>query len=208
MSMSQIIQISSGFINNVHDPVCGMAATPGGTGASQFAGQLGKTINLDSSEVRYDSSIGTVFGGNFQYVQCSPTDWDTPVIGQMVFWDAAVAENLYQVVNEEDTTTLVATSMAGVILSAGLTAGQFTFIQTLGLVKAKFVASITGTKATGRPVFISVAGGASVGLMDIVDDITTTAGAYFFPRYVGYAVQLPTDGGLTTIDLNQLSPRG
>jgi hypothetical protein len=151
--------------------------------------------------------LGTVYGGTFRYVRLKANS-AVPVVGQSVFWDDTVAESLYQVTALESITTLVSASIAGIILTPSLTAGNYTLIQTSGLVKAKFVGTITGTKATGRPVFISVAGTSSIGLADIVDDLTTTAGAPFFNRYMGTAVELPTDGGLTTIDLKIKNPRG
>jgi len=207
MSLSQILRIPSGFLNDVNNPAIGEPTAPSPVSLNSFSGQLGKEIVLDASQIRYKSSVGTVFGGTFRYVRLKANS-AVPVIGQMVFWDDTVAEDLYQVTVLESITTVVAASMAGIILTPSVTVGNCTLIQTSGLVKAKFVGTITGTKATGRPVSISVAGTSSIGLMDIVDDLTTTAGELLLSRYVGRAVELPTDGGLTTIDLQLQNPRG
>lgn len=203
--LSQILFVSpSGYINNVNMafPGGGVWGGPGGTGASQnLQGQLGKEIEFTSDMLKYDPAVGTVWGGKFRLVRLA-TGSGVPVIGQALFWDDSVAENLYQVTTSEAILTYTSTGFAGVCLSAAVTVGNYTIIQTQGKVNVKYRAAIGGTKATGRPVSLANQGaGADLGLFDIVD--------VDLPQYrVGYAIGLPADGGLAAIDLSPLNFRG
>jgi hypothetical protein len=201
MSQSQILAIPTGYINNVNNSVPGVLSTPAWPPSLGMPGMLGKRLNLDASQIKFDPAIGTVYGGWFRAVTLKANS-AVPVIGQALFWDDTVAEGLYQVTALETITTYGAAAFAGVCLSAGVTPGYQTIIQDEGLVKVKYRAAISGTKATGRPVVLAAAGaGADNGFFDI-DDTPS-------PEYlVGMAVALPVDGALGEIDLRMLNPRG
>lgn len=201
---SPICRVPTGYLNATDDLYPG-----GGSSNSKFGGQLGKQMVLTGAQAAQLSktSTGTLYAGVYQYVKLKAAA--TPAVrGAAYFWDNAVAPGLFQVVTIESSTTLTAASMAGIALNT-ITAGQYGWIQVAGIASVKYVASITGTKATGRPVFISIAGTTSIGLADVVDDITTTAGARFFERYMGWAIDLPADGAIGKINLQMpLAPRG
>src|ERR1022692_839541 len=101
---SQIMNIASGNVNVVNDGAIGMSVVPQGTGLSPYGGQLGKTITLDDSMLKFKSAVGTVYGGDFQYVRLAAAAAAT-VLGQIVFWDVGVADNLYQVTTSETEST-------------------------------------------------------------------------------------------------------
>lgn len=201
---SPIVRIPSGYLNGTDDLYPG-----GGTALNKFGGQLGQQITISSAQAAQLSkaSVGTLYAGTYQYVKLKAGA--TPAVrGAAYFWDNAAAAGSFQVVTIESSTTLTAASLAGVCLNT-ITAGNYGWIQTAGIATCKFVASITGTAATGRPVFISVAGTTSIGLFDVVDDLTTTAGARFFDRFVGWAITVPVASELDQVQLTlPMSPRG
>lgn len=194
---SPIVRVSTGRLNTVNDVLAG-GVSGGAGGVSKFGGQLGKTVWLDSDQVSkmFSPAVGTLYAGAYRYVRFKPL-MTAAVRGQVVFWDNTAAIGDYVVTSAEDTTTLVASSMAGILLGVP-TAGNYGFIQVAGIATVQYRASITGTAATGRPVVISVAGGAAVGLADIVD----TAGIE--PIQMGWAVDLPVNGALGRINMNNV----
>lgn len=211
MSMSDIIRMGSGSINTVNDTVIGGVPALPSTTDSLVAGQLGKEINLDDSQVIYNSTIGTVYGGTFRYVRLAATS-TAVVVGQIVFWDISVADNLYQVTTSEAGSTLGAQFRAGIVLNSGWTAGNYSFIQCVGPTYTKFRAALTGAGAVGIAVYCAAAGaGVDNGFADVISSANPTQFgdvALMQDRYLGSASQLPTNGGLTLVNLNILNRRG
>jgi hypothetical protein len=213
MSLSQIIQVSSGLINVVNDPVPGLASTPGGTGLSPFQGQIGKVLSLDQSMVRYDSTVGTVYEGLFQYAKLGPNATANPAVGSVVFWDLDEDPADFAVTTEEDAggTTDAAVMIAGIVLSEEWTVGYYSFIQIVGLVDVKYRAVLTSAGAVGSAVYAAAAGGADNGLVDVVDsanpalfsDVTLLQ-----RRFLGVANELPVGGATSLIDLGFQRFRG
>ena len=196
---SPIIRVSTGLLNTVNDTVIGNSS--GISGLSKFGGQLGKALWVDSSQIAlmFSSTIGTLYAGLYRYVRLKANS-ALPVRGQTVFWDDAAGIGLYQVTALETITTYVGASKAGIYIG-GMGVGNYGFIQVAGIATIKYVASIAGTKAIGRPVSLSQAGTVSIGLAD-VDDTPTPE------LFLGYAIDLPADGALGRIDLQLINPRG
>lgn len=195
MSFESIIQRLTAPLNQVNDTVIGGQA--GITGLSKFAGQLGKPIFIPADFIAqvYNPTIGTLYQGWYRYVQLK-SDAAQPVIGQSLFWDDASAPSAFVATTAQNTTTYVATSMAGVYLG-GIEPGNYGWVQMGGVATVKYVPSITGTKATGRPVSISQAGTTSLGFAD-VDDTPTPE------LFMGWAIDLPADGGTGRVNLGNL----
>ena len=196
MWISPIVRVSTGLLNTVDDSVIGNQE--GLSGVSKFGGQLGKGLWVDADQIAqmYDSAIGTLYAGCYRYVKFKAA-MGAGVRGQAVFWDNGVADNLYQVTTLETTTTLVASSVAGILLGVP-TAGNYGFIQVAGIATVKYRAAIGGTLATGRPVTVCVAGGADQGLFDIVD------GAGIEPIQAGWAIETPVNSALKKINMNNI----
>ncbi len=198
---TSIVRISTGFINTVNDAVCGMSAAPLGPGNSKFAGQAGAGFWLDDANIVYDSSVGTVYGGHFRYVQLAASA-SQPVIGQLVF--APVTPG-YSVTTDEAISTDSAMFRCGIVLSASWTPGNWSIIQDWGPAFVKFRAALTAAGAVGSRVFAAAAGGADVGLADVIDsanpalfsDVSLMMG-----RYIGTALQAPASGGLKLVNVN------
>lgn len=207
---SPIIRISAGAINAVNDTVIGGVA--GISGVSKYAGQLGKPVWLDDSQLVFKSSIGTVFGGRFRYVRLAAAA-TAVVVGQIVFWDISVADNLYQVTTSEAGSTPGAQLRAGIVLNSGWSAGNYSFIQDVGPTFVQFRSALsTAPAGVGVAVYCAAAGaGANNGFADTI----SAAGATVFSdvtlmqnRYLGSAIQLPTNGGLKLTNVNFMNLRG
>lgn len=200
MAQSQIVQIPSGYLNVVNNAVIGQQTAPQ-FGGSEYSGQLGKWWDLDADNIRFNSAVGTLYGGRFQYVQLS-ADSAVPVIGQMLFWDTTVARSLFRVTTSPTLSSDDAGMMkAGICLSASLTPGYYTVMQipgNSGQVVVKFRASLTASGAIGSRVYVSDQTNTDKGLMDV---LTTDATSIVNARYIGTAVGIPVGGATGVVDI-------
>lgn len=198
----------NGFINTVNDAVIGGIA--GISGASKFAGQLGQVYEADNDNLIFSASVGTVWGGQFQYVRLAAAA-GAVALGQILFWDLSVAQTLYQVTSAETGTTPGAQMIAGINLNPSWTAGNYGFIQILGPVDVKFRAALTGAPNIGVSVYAAAAGaGADNGRADVLataDPANYTDVGLFLNRLLGTAIELPVAGGTTLVDLKIQNPR-
>ena len=80
MSDNEILELCTGFIDTVNDPVIGNFVTGGHT----LVGMLGKKVTLSDEQVRYKNNV--VYGGSFQYVQYVAGQSYTAAYGQIAFW--------------------------------------------------------------------------------------------------------------------------
>lgn len=210
--MDSQIQRMNGPINTVNDSViAGQPQFGNSSSISKASGQLGKTIQFDDSNVIFDSSVGTVYGGQFQYVRLSAGSTE-PALGQIVFWDVSVAVNLYQVTTLESGTVPGAQFMCGIVINPDWTPGNYSYVQTYGLVDVKFRANLSQAPAgVGTAVYAAAAGaGADNGLADTIDtadpatfqDVNLMAN-----RYLGAAWELPINGGTTLVFFNPRNKR-
>lgn len=204
---SQILRISSGYINQVNDPVPGLSAVPGGTGVSPYFGQVGKWIDLDDAALKFNSSVGTVWGGRFQYVKLASTATANPAVGQIVFWEDANDASEYEVTTVEDASSASnAIQIAGIVLSNVWTPGYYSLIQTIGLVNVKFRGTLTSAGAIGSSVYAAGAGaGADNGLADVIASATPTQFGdvtLMQARFLGTAAYTaPANGGTSRVFL-------
>lgn len=211
--MQSQIQRMNGPINTVNDVVvAGQPAFGNSTTVSKASGQLGKWLWLDDSTLIYDSSVGTVYGGRFRYVRLSSAA-SAVVRGQLVFWDISVADNLFQVTTVESGSVPGAQFLAGAVLNPDWEAGNYSYIQEIGPVAVKFRAALTHAPAgVGVAVYAAAAGaGADNGLADTIDsaDPTTFSDVGLMAnRYLGAAIELPTNGGTKLVYLNPRNLRG
>lgn len=191
---SPIIRVSTGLLNTVNDEV--IANQAGLAGVSKFGGQLGKILWVSNEQISqmYSSTVGTLYAGAYQYVKVA--SGQTIAVGDLLYWDQAEDANEFVVTKAANTTTFNYQSFAGFALNA-ITAGYYGFIQIAGIATGRYVASITGTKAIGRPVMGSVA---TAGRVDVIDAAVTGATQN---NFLGWAVALPADGALGTIQLSQ-----
>lgn len=191
---SPIIRVSTGLLNTVNDSVIGNQA--GLASVSKFGGQLGKILWVSSEQISqmYDSTVGTLYAGAYQYVKLAAGQ--TIAVGDLLYWDQSVASNTFTVTKDATTTTANYESFAGFALNV-ITAGYYGFIQVAGIATGRYVASVTGTKQIGAQVMGSVA---TAGRVDVIDAAIT---GLTQNNFLGWAVSLPADGALGTIQLSQ-----
>lgn len=217
MSMELIQRLSSGYINQINDSLPGGGGGNIGPQVGLAPGQLGKTIELDDSELSgiVNTAIGTVYGGGFRYVQLSADSTANPVPGQIVFWNpfAISADNLYVVTTLESGTVPGAQYPAGIVINATWGVGNYSFIQCWGPTFTKFRAALTAAPAgIGDAVYCAAAGaGVDNGFADTIDSANPTLFSdvtLMQNRYLGAAIQLPVNGGLTLVNVRRLNERG
>ena len=157
-----IVRTTYRALNDIND------AYPGGqqsvSGANVYAAQLGMRTWLDGNPggVPYDPSIGTLYGGCYQYVQFLSTDTNAPARGLLYVWSNT---ETYVVTN--NTTAANGGFLAGVALNT-LTKGNYGWIQTKGKASVKFASSLTAaTPAAGDLVVLDTSSG-------LADDPTQT----------------------------------
>lgn len=206
--------VASGFLNQVNDVTPGFpTGWPFGIPPTPM-GQLGVVFEFTDFEIAnaYNPSVGTLFGGRYQYVQLDSAAGAAIVPGQAVFWKVPatggqVAESYTVTDNALYSGTEYAMQFAGVCIQASgkWTPGQYSFIDVGGLVNVQYRAALTSTGAVNGPVFVAnVLSGADMGLFDVI----TTAGAATLAdvetaigQYAGRQTQAATNGGLKQIRL-------
>lgn len=205
---------SSKYLNDISDPVVGGTLTGVPTGLSLGAGGqtlLGDHLVLDeaSALALSDTSVGTLYGGYYQYVWLDGSSTATGAsgglkVGQALFWNkTTTATNFpYNVTNIESGNY---PCFAGVAINGSATTSTAMFIQNLGRAVVQFRATINNTGAAALdPVFLAGAGaGADNALFE--DKLKTYAiTAADMPRYVGISVSAPTDAGTSIVDLQNV----
>ncbi len=215
MSMELIQRLASGYINQVNDTLPGGGGGNIGPQVGLAPGQLGKILELDDSELLYNSTIGTVYGGGFRYVQLATGSTANPVPGQIVFWNpiATSADNLFAVTTLETPTVPGAQNAAGIVLSSTWGVGNYSFIQCWGPTFVKFITTLSAAPAgIGDAVYAAAMGaGVDNGFADTIDSANPTLFSdvtLMQNRYLGASIQLPVNGGLTLVNLRRLAERG
>lgn len=203
---SPIVRLTTGFIDNINDTVIGgKPAFGNSTTLSMVAGQLGQGFWLDDTIVQWNAAVPG-YGGHFRYVLLSASA-GAVVRGQMVYWDAITAPNTagnMQVTTSEAGSTDLAMQAAGIVLNPAWSVGRYSVIQDAGICYVKFRAILTAAGALGSRVFLSAAGGADVGLSDVIDAVGNTTFAdvsKMMGRFVGIAQEAPTNAGLKRVNL-------
>ena len=127
MSMELIQRLASGYINQVNDSLAGGGGGNIGPQVGLAPGQLGKILELDDSELIFNSAVGTVYGGGFRYVQLASTATANPAVGTLVFWNpiATSVDSAFVVTTLESITTPGAQYAAGIVLSSTWGLGNY-----------------------------------------------------------------------------------
>tara|TARA_B100000949_G_scaffold81226_1_gene72618 strand:- start:11474 stop:12058 length:585 start_codon:yes stop_codon:yes gene_type:complete len=183
MSRREILKLTDVNINAINDSLIGGVGTPSGN--SRYAGQLGVRFPLQADELQFDSSVGDVFTGVFQYVRTLAGQ--TVTKQRIAFWSDP--ENFVVTPTNPSPEGRV----AGVYLNAP-TAGNYTVIQVGGLVDLTCIASITKTGAAGDLCLVDTTDGR-------VDNIADATGltSLLLRRVVGEFHQVPANNGVVQV---------
>lgn len=152
----------TGKLNATNDPVVGQSVT----GGQAYTGQLGAVANINAADVvaltDTTATIGTLYGGKYQYVQFLLTQSGTTVAGGPVYWSDR--ENF--VVSADVPTN--GANFAGIALNV-VTKGNYGWIQVCGKAILHVAAVTKATPAIGDPVSTS-----TIGIFDDVTDANMT----------------------------------
>jgi hypothetical protein len=147
-------QVSSSFNFGSGDVLPGQSVASG-TGSAQYQGIVGARIAMDANGIRFTSSVGTLFGGIYEYVFMTYTT-QQPARGALVFWDTSVAENLFQVNGDAKPSTAIPTLVAGITLFTLWTKNTYGWMQIAGRATVLPDSSITsGTAGSGITAKVS-----------------------------------------------------
>lgn len=188
-----------------------LSGVPSGVVASMGASvRPGDRVILSHEDANAlsDSTVGTLYGGLYQYVKVKLLATATPSRGKLAFRDTDVLPGVYQVTPDEDTGQ-GANLKAGIFINT-MTKGYYGWILVAGKGYAWFKTTITGTPADGCGVYAAAQGaGADVGKVDVLAgaDMGGTTGLYYgivdnmIKRFVGVALESPTNNNLCLVDL-------
>ena len=199
-------KLVSGYLNGENNVAIGVPlASPSGMIVEQYSGLLGTKYTLSADDAGKFSltATGTLFGGIYQMVRVSSSATATNsnlTRGRLVFWDPTVAEDLYQV-NNDETANGGVPLIAGVLLNT-VTAGNYTFIQIAGRASIQMRATVTAAK---RNIIWSAAGaGADNATGDGIADATALTGANFNGFFLGVGEAVAANGAVITTNLRPL----
>lgn len=171
----QAQQLSSafgGYLNGGSgDSVIGgvLTGVPAGIAANQGIQDIpGDRLVLGMADALALSktSIGTLYGGVYQYVTFLSTAALAAVLGKACFWATSAADNSYTVTSDE-TQGEGANLWAGVFLNV-ITKGYSGYIQIAGKATVLFTTPLTGTGAEGAAAFVAADG---AGRFDVFDGV-------------------------------------
>ena len=158
------------------------------TGGQIWAGIVGQTwqINDANALIRSDTTISTLYGGIYQYVQFLSTSTAANAKGQIVFY-SSVANRAGFIVTPDPTTAL--SQVAGVTLGA-VTKGNYGIIQIAGLANVLCKATVTDTTAGDVGFVVS---DSSIGKVDANTPASATAAQQ--AAKIGIFLDAPANAG-------------
>lgn len=186
---NQSPRVTAQHLNSVNDPSPGLpisASVPGSI-IQTYRGQLGALLTLsdEMAALLSNPSVGTLYGGVYQYVQFKSTDTVAPARGLLCAWDDY--ENF---VVTMDITDPRSGKIAGVVLNA-VTKGNYGWIQVAGKASVKYAGTIT--KVSPADGDLLVLASATANDVDILADATALTSPVM-KRAVGVALQTPAAG--------------
>lgn len=190
-------RVTGGFLNAVNDAAIG-GGPADALGQGLAEGQLGVIVGYDRDQISraYDSSVGTLYGGLYQYVKFKAGTTASNARGQIIFWD-----DFDDYVVTPDAAATTEAFIAGITLNA-VTKGNYGWIQVAGVVGVKFRATVTSNNI-GDVVFQLT----TTFTADAIADATGTfigGGAKGLKNLLGVAVEAPADAGIKLVQLRYL----
>lgn len=197
------VRIVSGALNTENNPAVGVPlASPSGSIVQAYTGNLGIkwALSEDQALLESNTAVGTLYNGVYQLVQLAATNVANLARGRLVFWNPAVAADLYQV-NQLESANGGQPLFAGVLINSAayLTAGNFVWIQVAG----KATVQIRGTVTSGtRNIIWAAAGaGADNATFDGLANATAITGANLWGTRMAIGEAVAASGALVIADL-------
>lgn len=177
MWTKQADQLTAKKLNDVNDSVAGGAivSLPSGvTGPQVSATQVGDRVLLDDATALAlsDTTVGTLYGGVYEYVGTLSTSTASPARGQAAFWRTnelpGGATQAYTVTADAQPSTTNPSLIAGVFLNS-ITKGNYGWIQIAGTASCLYDSSLTGSLAAGAYVTPKGAAGTAAAVASTFD---------------------------------------
>lgn len=205
----QLSSVFGGYLNGgAGDSVVGgaISGVPSAIGAIQgIQDDPGDRVVIGFSDARALSktSIGTLYGGVYQYVQVLSTATIAPAVGLAAFTVTSPTPSPIHTVTTDETQPTGANLWQGVFIQA-LTKGYNGYIQVAGKATVLFTTPLTGTGAAGAAVFTAADG---AGRFDTFDGVganpTFDQVQAMHARYVGVAEVAAAANTLSVITMDQ-----
>jgi hypothetical protein len=209
MLTKQATALTAKFLNDVNDSGQGgnQVSVPAGVvQVSSSQNFVGDRMLVDdiSALALSDTTVGTLYGGIYEYVQTLAGSTAAPARGTAAFIRAAdlppaFSPPLFQVTADAQPTTALPTLFAGVFINA-ITKGNYGWIQTQGVASLLFDSTIT-TAAVGNPVTLKVSPTvASTFDVGVASAATLLGAVQSGPAtFVGIAIVLPVLSTITAV---------
>lgn len=187
---NQSPRVTTGYLNTVNDAaIGGIVASPSGSIIQNYAGLLGGILTLGAKDALKvcDTSIGTLYAGDYQYVKFL----DASTKGMVMSWsdyDNFIVTGV--------TTAGNSGKIAGIALSV-VSAGQYGFLQVAGKATVKFRAALTKVALDGDLVVID---STPTPAGDVIADATALL-SQVVKTIIGVALEAPTNAGLKLVQL-------
>lgn len=168
----QLSSAFGGYLNGGNgDSVVGglITGVPAGINANQGIQDIpGDRLVLGMSDALALSktSVGTLYGGVYQYVTLLSTASIAAAVGFAAFCALTATDNSYSVTSDETQAT-GANLWLGVFINQ-ITAGYSGYILVAGKVAVRFRTALTGTGAAGAAAFVA---GDGLGKFDVFDGV-------------------------------------
>jgi hypothetical protein len=143
--------LSAKYLNDVNDALQGGQLTSMPTGFQQFQQNIpGDRIILDdvTALALSDTSVGTLYGGIYMYVNTLSSSTASPAVGSIAFFTGASVSGTsttpYQVTADAQATTTLPAMIAGIFINA-VTKGNLGWIQVAGVAGVLFDSTVSST---------------------------------------------------------------
>jgi len=202
MLTKQATLLTAAYLNDVNDSASGGAvvSVPSGAPSPAVSQTIpGDRIVLDDATALAlsDTTVGTLYGGVYQYVGTFLTSTASPVLGAVAFFRAADIGVTYQVTPDAQPTAAIPTYIAGIFINA-ITKGNWGWIQVSGAAGVLFDQGVLTNVQAGYSVSAKISptltGSADVG---------AAAGVAVTPALLGVAVGLPVSSTVSTVMLTR-----
>lgn len=162
MFLNQIMHMPKPQLNTFNFSAPG-ESSPDATFGTRFLGQVGRFVYAQSGspQLKFDPSVGTLYGGIYQLVKVVATPAVAIVTGMVAYWSDPFT---FTVNTDADA---LGFAPAGIFLNP-VTGGNYTFIQVAGIALVSFLANVTAETGIGSTV--TTAAGS---LADVLADATS-----------------------------------
>lgn len=201
MLTKQCDQLTAKYLNDVNDSVAGGAvvSVPSGAPAQAVsATQPGDRIVLDDATALAlsDTTIGTLYGGVYMYVQFKTTT-RAAVKGGIVFFVAADIGVAYSVYGDAKPSTAAPTYIAGILINV-ITATYYGWIQVAGAATVLFDSASLTAIADGNWVTAKISATTAS-----TADVGAVAGVLTLAAQLGVAVGAPVSNTASVVMLTR-----